>query len=95
MTLCKPCKLFKLLKVPLILNSGLGETGWPTDGSSYGDSVPSVENAADQWQKVSVLLELGVLMFAVYEAFDEAWKPDTSGTSSVENTGVFGNPTKL
>lgn len=32
---------------------------------------------------------------AVYEAFDEAWKPDTSGTSSVENIGVFGNPTKL
>lgn len=29
----------------------VGETGWPTDGSSYGDSVPSVENAADQWQK--------------------------------------------
>lgn len=62
----------------------VGETGWPTDGSSYGDSVPSVENAADQWQKGICALRAWGINVAVYEAFDEAWKPDTSGTSSVE-----------
>ena len=73
----------------------VGETGWPTDGSSYGDSVPSVENAADQWQKVSVLLELGVLMLLSMKLLMKPGNQILPVLAPLKNTGVFGNPTKL
>ena len=73
----------------------VGETGWPTDGSSYGDSVPSVENAADQWQKVSVLLELGVLMLLSMKLSMKPGNQILPVLAPLKNTGVFGNPTKL
>lgn len=67
----------------------VGETGWPTEGSNYGSSVPSVENAATFWEDgVCAMRGWGVNTF-VFEAFDEAWKPETSGSSVEPYWGVF------
>lgn len=67
----------------------VGETGWPTQGSDYGSSVPSVDNAAEFWQEgVCAMRGWGVNTF-VFEAFDEAWKPSTSGSSVEPYWGVF------
>jgi glucan 1,3-beta-glucosidase len=62
----------------------VGETGWPTEGTAFEDSVPSVENAAHYWKDaICAMRGWGVNVLA-FEAFDESWKPDTSGTSDVE-----------
>ncbi|KAK9481101.1 glycoside hydrolase superfamily [Lipomyces japonicus] len=62
----------------------VGETGWPTDGGNYGASVPSVANAAQFWQEsICGIRAWGINTF-VFEAFDESWKPVTSGVSGVE-----------
>ncbi|KAK9459779.1 glycoside hydrolase superfamily [Lipomyces oligophaga] len=68
----------------------VGETGWPTDGGSYESSTPSVSNAATYWQEsVCAMRAWGVNTF-VFEAFDESWKPATSGVEGVEtHWGVF------
>lgn len=68
----------------------VGETGWPTDGSNFESSTPSVSNAKTFWQNAICAIRAWGINVAVFEAFDEAWKPDTSGTSSVEKYwGVF------
>lgn len=67
----------------------VGETGWPTEGSNFGSSEPSVDNAAKFWQEgVCAMRGWGVNTF-VFEAFDEAWKPSTSGSSVEPYWGVF------
>ncbi|KAK9456072.1 glycoside hydrolase superfamily [Dipodascopsis uninucleata] len=70
----------------------VGETGWATDGGNYESSVPSVSNAATFWQEsICAIRAWGVNTF-VFEAFDESWKPVTSGISGVEtHWGVFTN----
>jgi glucan 1,3-beta-glucosidase len=67
----------------------VGETGWPTEGSNFGASEPSVDNAANFWKDaVCAMRGWGVNTF-VFEAFDEAWKPETSGSSVEPHWGVF------
>jgi glucan 1,3-beta-glucosidase len=67
----------------------VGETGWPTQGSNFGDSIPSVDNAATFWKEgVCAMRGWGVNTF-VFEAFDESWKPETSGSSVEPYWGVF------
>lgn len=68
----------------------VGETGWPTEGTSYENSVPSVANAKQFWQEaICSMLSWGVNV-CVFETQDEGWKPDTSGTSDVEkHWGVY------
>lgn len=62
----------------------VGETGWPTSGTAFEDSTPSVDNAALFWKDaVCAMRGWGVNVIG-FEAFDESWKPDTSGTSDVE-----------
>lgn len=57
----------------------VGETGWTTAGSKYGDAVPSVSNAATFFkQGVCGLIEWGFNVF-FFEAFDEPWKPVATG----------------
>lgn len=62
----------------------VGETGWPSEGTNFESSEPSVENAKDFWQDAICALRAWGVNVAVFEAFDEAWKPDESGTADVE-----------
>jgi glucan 1,3-beta-glucosidase len=65
------------------LNGGVefwvGETGWPTDGSSYEAANPGVQEAQQFWKEgVCGIKAWGVNVF-VFEAFDEPWKPVSTG----------------
>lgn len=72
------------------LNFWVGETGWPSDGTNFESSYPSVDNAKQFWQEAICAMRAWGVNVCVFEAFDEAWKPDTSGTSDVEKYwGVF------
>ncbi|KAG7193254.1 glycoside hydrolase 3 protein [Scheffersomyces spartinae] len=74
----------------------VGETGWPTEGTNFESAEPSVENAKTYWQKAICAMRGWGVNVAVFEAFDEAWKPDTSGISDVEkHWGVFDANYKL
>ncbi|ODQ80875.1 glycoside hydrolase family 17 protein [Babjeviella inositovora NRRL Y-12698] len=68
----------------------VGETGWPTDGTNFESSVPSVTNAANFWQDAICAMRAWGVNVAVFEAFDETWKPEESGTGDVEkHWGIF------
>ncbi|AAS54148.2 AGL343Cp [Eremothecium gossypii ATCC 10895] len=68
----------------------VGETGWPTEGSSFETSQPSLENAKQFWKEGICAMRSWGINTIVFEAFDEDWKPDTSGISDVEkHWGVF------
>ncbi|KAL3417201.1 glycosyl hydrolase family 17 [Phlyctema vagabunda] len=57
----------------------VGETGWPSDGTTYQSAVPGVENAATYWNEaICGILAWGVNVFS-FEAFDEPWKPLSIG----------------
>ncbi|SCU79503.1 LADA_0B01112g1_1 [Lachancea dasiensis] len=62
----------------------VGETGWPTDGTNFEDSYPGVDNAKQFWQEGICAIRGWGVNVLVFEAFDEDWKPNTSGTSDVE-----------
>ncbi|KAI9808664.1 MAG: hypothetical protein M1825_003815 [Sarcosagium campestre] len=62
----------------------VGETGWPTGGSTYEDAVPSVANAKKFWKEgICAMVKWGVHTFA-FEAFDEPWKPKSIGKNGQE-----------
>lgn len=57
----------------------VGETGWPTDGGTYGSAVPTTQNAETFWKRgICGMRAWGVDVFA-FEAFDEPWKPASVG----------------
>lgn len=62
----------------------VGETGWPTEGTAFEDSVPSLVNAQHFWTNAICAIRGWGINVIAFEAFDESWKPDTSGTSDVE-----------
>lgn len=66
------------------INFWVGETGWPSDGTAFESAQPSVENAKNYWQEAICAIRAWGVNVAVFEATDEAWKPNTSGTSDVE-----------
>mmetsp|Transcript_3927 Transcript_3927/g.3812 ORF Transcript_3927/g.3812 Transcript_3927/m.3812 type:complete len:307 (+) Transcript_3927:55-975(+) len=73
----------------------VGETGWPTDGTNFESADPTLENAKNYWQNAICAMRGWGVNVAVFEAFDEAWKPDTSGTSDVEkHWGVYDSNNK-
>lgn len=68
----------------------VGETGWPSDGSNFENAYPGVDNAKQYWREAICAIRKWGVNVCVFEAFDEAWKPDTSGISDVEkHWGVF------
>ncbi|KAH0556043.1 hypothetical protein GP486_006015 [Trichoglossum hirsutum] len=57
----------------------VGETGWPTGGSSYEAANPGVKEAQQFWKEgICGITAWGVNTF-VFEAFDEPWKPLSTG----------------
>lgn len=74
----------------------VGETGWPTDGTNFESSYPSLDNAKQFWQEGICAMRAWGVNVIVFEAFDEDWKPNTSGTSDVEkHWGVWTSGDKL
>lgn len=62
----------------------VGETGWPTGGGSFQASIPSTENAQHFWKSAICAIRAWGINTLVFEAYDESWKPDTSGIEGVE-----------
>lgn len=74
----------------------VGETGWPSEGTAFESAEPSVSNAKTYWQNAICAIRGWGINVAVFEATDEAWKPDTSGTSDVEkHWGVWDSSNSL
>lgn len=73
----------------------VGETGWPTGGSNYESSTPSVDEASDFWQNAICAIRAWGVNVAVFEAFDEAWKPNEHGNSVETHWGVFSANSQL
>lgn len=72
------------------LDFWVGETGWPTNGSNFEDAYPGLNNAKQYWKEAICAMRNWGVNVCVFEAFDEAWKPDTSGINDVEKYwGVF------
>ena len=67
----------------------IGETGWPSQGETYGQAVTSLAN---EEAYAAAILErtaadgIGLLYF---EAFDEAWKIASTGMVNQGNFGLF------
>jgi glucan 1,3-beta-glucosidase len=63
--------------------------GWPTAGGNFQAAVPSIPNARTFWYEgACALREWGVNVF-IFEAFDETWKPATSGKDVETHWGVW------
>lgn len=78
------------------INFWVGETGWPTEGTNFESAYPSVDNAKQYWNEAICAIRAWGINVCVFEAYDEAWKPNTSGTSDVEkHWGVFDSTNAL
>ena len=57
----------------------ISETGWPTQGDAFGDSVPGYENSLNYFlEAASWADQNGVEMF-YFSSFDESWKVGDEG----------------
>jgi len=52
----------------------IGETGWPSDGPSRGDAVPSLENQRRYFYDFLAAAEEHGIEYYYFDAFDELWK---------------------
>ncbi|GMG31065.1 unnamed protein product [Ambrosiozyma monospora] len=82
-------KVIETTKGTTDLEFWIGETGWPTGGSNYGESVPSVENARKFWKEGICAIRAWGINTYVFEAFDETWKPVVSGSDAERYWGAF------
>ncbi|ESW96446.1 hypothetical protein KL918_000399 [Ogataea parapolymorpha] len=67
----------------------IGETGWPTEGDNFESATPSTSNAEQFWKEAICAMRGWGVNTYVFEAFDESWKPDSSGSSSERHWGVW------
>jgi hypothetical protein len=68
----------------------VSETGWPSEGNTNGDAVPSLANAADYFENfLSWARANGVDSF-YFEAFDEPWKAAHEGPQGA-HWGIWDN----
>ena len=67
----------------------VGETGWPSAGSKWGQAVASPENQRKFVDDFKSLSESSDIKYFLFEAFDESWKPPFSGSVSEQNFGLF------
>ena len=57
----------------------ISETGWPTQGSSFGASDPSYENAIEYFINTYQWAEKDGVEIFYFSSFDEAWKVGDEG----------------
>ncbi len=66
----------------------IGETGWASNGPTYGDAEPSLDNLRQYFNEVSKwAVDNNILVF-YFEAFDEKWKA-SSPTDIEANFGIW------
>lgn len=72
----------------------IGETGWASNGPTYGDAEPSLDNLAQYFYEVSEWATDNNVPLFYFEAFDEKWKADL--TTDIEaNFGIWSSDAKL
>ena len=54
----------------------IGETGWPSAGSSIGQAIPSLENQKRYMREFMFLAEQGHVDYMYFDGFDELWKTE-------------------
>lgn len=57
----------------------IGETGWPSQGLTNGEAVPSLENQKRFMEDFLKLAKEERISFYYFEAFDEKWKEEPNG----------------
>ena len=57
----------------------VSETGWPSDGETIGQAVPTPENAAYHFLNFVSWAQAEGVDYFYFEAFDEPWKADYEG----------------
>lgn len=57
----------------------VGETGWPTEGTTYQNAVPGLQSAERFYKEGVCKMVAGGTSAFYFEAFDEPWKPDSIG----------------
>ncbi len=57
----------------------VSETGWPSDGDTIGNAVPSADNAAFFFRNFVSWAQANAVDYFYFEAYDEAWKADYEG----------------
>ncbi|MEL6615334.1 MAG: glycosyl hydrolase family 17 protein [Bacteroidota bacterium] len=57
----------------------ISETGWPTIGSPFGASVPSMEGALDYFLNAYLWAEEDGIDIVYFSSFDESWKVGAEG----------------
>ncbi len=66
----------------------VGETGWPTGGSTIGQAVPNPANARRYFMSVTQWARENNVKIYWFEAFDEKWKAAPEGPQGA-NWGIF------
>lgn len=64
------------------------ESGWPTQGSSFGNCVPSLQNQLSAVRSIGQTLGDQVLMFTTYNDY---WK-DPGSYNVEQHWGIYGDP---
>lgn len=68
----------------------ISETGWPSEGDTVGDAVPSLENACYYFLNFTSWAQAEGVNYFYFEAFDEPWKANSEGSQGA-HWGVWDN----
>jgi exo-beta-1,3-glucanase (GH17 family) len=66
----------------------VSETGWPSDGATINEAVPSLENACSYFLNFASWAQAEKVNYLYFEAFDEAWKAN-GGTEQEAHWGIW------
>lgn len=73
----------------------VGETGWPDDGDTRVNAVPSLSNSRRYFKNMELRARTNGVQLFYFEAFDEPWKADQEESGVGDHWGVFTNDGNL